>query len=114
VAKAYDMLPEDAGQRGTGPTAADNADTSLGVRHRSDKKSRRLDLSHEHGRNFDEVLRPPGFLPAHREAKVATPVNWKRERRDYRAGGLGTSTPSSLPGGWKARSRTSGSFPSPR
>ena len=78
VAKAYDMLPEGAGDSCDGRTAADNATVRTVFVVGPDKKIK-LMLSYPMttGRNFDEVLRVLDSLQLTATHKVATPVNWK-------------------------------------
>ena len=78
VAKAYDMLPEGAGDSCDGRTAADNATVRTVFVVGPDKKIK-LMLSYPMttGRNFDEVLRVLDSLQLTAAHKVATPVNWK-------------------------------------
>ena len=78
VAKAYDMLPEGAGDSCDGRTAADNATVRTVFVVGPDKKIK-LMLSYPMttGRNFDEVLRVLDSMQLTAAHKVATPVNWK-------------------------------------
>ena len=105
VAKAYDMLPEDAGTTSQGRTAADNATVRSVFVIGPDKKVKAmLTYPMSTGRNFDEVLRILDSCQLTAKHKVATPVNWKQ--------GDGTSSSSrpspttrrrrSIPQGWKS------------
>jgi thioredoxin-dependent peroxiredoxin len=78
VAKAYGMLPAEAGDSCAGRTAADNA-TVRNVYVIGPDKKIKLVLSYpmSTGRNFDEVLRVIDSLQLTAKHKVATPVNWK-------------------------------------
>jgi alkyl hydroperoxide reductase subunit AhpC len=78
VAKAYGMLPADAGETCEGRTAADNA-TVRNVYVIGPDKKIKLVLSYpmSTGRNFDEVLRVLDSMQLTAKHKVATPVNWK-------------------------------------
>ena len=78
VAKAYGMLPEDAGTSATGRTAADNA-TVRNVYVIGPDKRIKLLISYpmSTGRNFDEVLRVIDSMQLTARHKVATPANWK-------------------------------------
>jgi alkyl hydroperoxide reductase subunit AhpC len=78
VAKAYGMLPAEAGESCEGRTAADNA-TVRNVYVIGPDKKIKLVLSYpmSTGRNFDEVLRVLDSMQLTAKHKVATPVNWK-------------------------------------
>jgi thioredoxin-dependent peroxiredoxin len=78
IAKAYDMLPAEAGDSCEGRTPADNATVRTVFIIGSDKKVK-LMLSYpmSSGRNFDEVLRVLDSLQLTAKHNVATPVNWK-------------------------------------
>jgi len=78
VAKAYDMLPEDAGNTSQGRTPADNATVRSVFVIGPDKKIKAmLTYPMSTGRNFDEVLRLLDSCQLTAKHKVATPVNWK-------------------------------------
>jgi alkyl hydroperoxide reductase subunit AhpC len=78
VAKLYGMLPEDAGDRSEGRTAADNQ-TVRNVYVIGPDKRIKLVISYpmSTGRNFDEILRVIDSLQLTARHKVATPVNWR-------------------------------------
>jgi alkyl hydroperoxide reductase subunit AhpC len=78
IAKAYDMLPADAGETSEGRTAANNATVRTVFIIGPDKKIK-LMLSYpmSTGRNFDEVLRVLDSMQLTAAHKVATPVNWR-------------------------------------
>ncbi len=104
VAKAYDMLPEGAGDKAQGRTAADNATVrSVFVIGPDRKVKAMLTYPMSTGRNFDEVLRLLDSCQLTAKHKVATPVNWKQ-------GGDVIIVPAvsdadakqAFPGGWKA------------
>lgn len=79
VAKAYDMLPADAGDTSEGRTAATNATVRSVFVIGPDKKIKAsLTYPMSTGRNFDEVLRLLDSCQLTAEHQVATPVNWKR------------------------------------
>jgi alkyl hydroperoxide reductase subunit AhpC len=79
VAKAYDMLPEDAGNTSQGRTPADNATVRSVFVIGPDKKIKAmLTYPMSTGRNFDEVLRLLDSVQLTAKHKVATPVNWKQ------------------------------------
>ncbi|HEV8611135.1 MAG TPA: peroxiredoxin [Thermoanaerobaculia bacterium] len=79
VAKAYDMLPDEAGKTSQGRTAADNATVRSVFVIGPDKKIKAmLTYPMSTGRNFDEVLRLLDSCQLTAKHKVATPVNWKQ------------------------------------
>ena len=77
VAKAYGMLPADAGESCEGRTPADNATVRNVYVVGPDKKIKLL-ISYpmSTGRNFDEVLRVIDSLQLTAKHKVATPAHW--------------------------------------
>ena len=79
VAKAYDMLPEEAGATSQGRSAADNSTVRSVFVIGPDKKVKAmLTYPMSTGRNFDEVLRLLDSCQLTAKHKVATPVNWKQ------------------------------------
>jgi len=79
VAKAYGMLPDDAGNSSEGRTAADNQTVRSVFLIAPDKSIRAmLVYPMTSGRNFDEVLRLLDSIQLTAAHKVATPVNWKQ------------------------------------
>ena len=78
VAKAYGMLPAEAGETCEGRTPADNATVRTVFMVGPDKKIKlMLVYPMSTGRNFDEVLRVLDSIQLTANHKVATPVNWK-------------------------------------
>ena len=79
VAKAYDMLPEGAGDTSEGRTPADNATVRTVFIIGPDKKVK-LSLTYPMttGRNFDEILRALDSIQLTAKHQVATPANWKQ------------------------------------
>jgi len=78
IAKAYDMLPAEAGETCEGRTAADNATVRNVFMVGPDKKIKAIFVyPMSSGRNFDEVLRLLDSLQLTAKHNVATPVNWK-------------------------------------
>jgi thioredoxin-dependent peroxiredoxin len=78
VAKAYDMLPEEAAGNAQGRSAADNATVRSVFVIGPDKKVKAtLTYPMSTGRNFDEVLRLLDSCQLSAKHNVATPVNWK-------------------------------------
>ena len=78
VAKAYDMLPAEAGETCEGRTAADNATVRNVFMVGPDKKIKAIFVyPMSSGRNFDEVLRLLDSLQLTAKHNVATPVNWR-------------------------------------
>jgi thioredoxin-dependent peroxiredoxin len=79
VAKAYDMLPEEAAGEASGRTAADNATVRSVFVIGPDKKVKAtLTYPMSTGRNFDEVLRLLDSCQLSAKHNVATPVNWQQ------------------------------------
>ena len=79
IAKLYDMLPGDAGDRCEGRTPALNAPVRTVFVIGPDKRIK-LTLSYPMttGRNFDEILRVLDSIQLTAKHKVATPANWKQ------------------------------------
>ena len=104
VAKAYDMLPEDAGNAAQGRTAADNATVRSVFVIGPDKKVKAmLTYPMSTGRNFDEVLRLLDSCQLTAKHKVATPVNWKQGEDVIIVPAVSDAdAKQAYPGGWKA------------
>jgi alkyl hydroperoxide reductase subunit AhpC len=104
VAKAYNMLPAEAGDSCEGRTPADNATVRTVFMIGPDKKIK-LMLSYpmSTGRNFDEVLRVLDSMQLTAEHKVATPVNWKQGEDVIILPSVSEEeAKQKYPGGWKA------------
>ena len=78
VAKLYDMLPAEAGNKSEGRTAVDNATVRTVFVIGPDKQIKMMLIyPMSTGRNFDEVLRALDAIQLNAKHNVATPVNWK-------------------------------------
>jgi len=104
VAKAYDMLPEEAGSSSQGRTATDNATVRSVFVIGPDKKIKAmLTYPMSSGRNFDEVLRLVDSCQLTAKHKVATPVNWKQGDDVIILTSVSdTEAKEKFPGGWRA------------
>jgi thioredoxin-dependent peroxiredoxin len=104
VAKAYDMLPEEAGTTSQGRTAADNATVRSVFIIGPDKKIKAmLTYPMSTGRNFDEVLRLLDSCQLTAKHKVATPVNWKHGEDVIIVPSVSDAeAKQTYPSGWKA------------
>jgi alkyl hydroperoxide reductase subunit AhpC len=79
IAKAFDMLPADDGDKAEGRTAADNQTVRTVFLIGPDKKIKmNLTYPMSTGRNFDEVLRVIDSAQLTANNKVGTPGNWKK------------------------------------
>ncbi|MGN6725957.1 MAG: peroxiredoxin [Tepidisphaeraceae bacterium] len=79
VAKAFDMLPADAGNTCDGRTAADNATVRSVFIVGPDKKVKLiLTYPMTTGRNFSEILRALDSIQLTAKHTVATPAEWKQ------------------------------------
>jgi thioredoxin-dependent peroxiredoxin len=103
VAKAYDMLPEDAGETSEGRTAATNATVRTVYVIGPDKQVKAtLNYPMSTGRNFDEVLRLLDSCQLTAEHKVATPVNWQQGEECIIVPSVSDEEARErFPGGWK-------------
>jgi len=103
VAKAYDMLPEEAGHTSQGRTPADNATVRSVFVIGPDKKIKAmLTYPMSTGRNFDEVLRILDSCQLTAKHKVATPVNWKQGQDVIISPAVpDAEAKEKYPGGWK-------------
>jgi alkyl hydroperoxide reductase subunit AhpC len=78
VAKAYDMLPADAGDTSEGRTPALNQTVRSVFVIGPDKRIKAtLTYPMSAGRNFDEILRLLDSLQLSAKHQVSTPVNWR-------------------------------------
>ncbi len=104
VAKAYDMLPEEAGSTSQGRTAADNATVRSVFVVGPDKKIKAmLTYPMSTGRNFDEVVRILDSCQLTAKHKVATPVNWKQGEDVIIVPAVSDAeAKEKFPGGWKS------------
>ena len=104
IAKAYDMLPEEAGSTSQGRTAADNATVRSVFVIGPDKKIKAmLTYPMSTGRNFDEVLRLLDSCQLTAKHKVATPVNWKQGDDVIIVPAVSDDdAKKKFPGGWKS------------
>jgi alkyl hydroperoxide reductase subunit AhpC len=103
VAKAYNMLPADAGTTSDGRTAADNATVRTVYVIGPDKKIKlMLIYPMTTGRNFDEILRAIDSMQLTAKHRVATPVNWKQGEDVIIAGSVSNDEAKTIyPNGWK-------------
>jgi alkyl hydroperoxide reductase subunit AhpC len=104
VAKAYDMLPAEAGTTSEGRTAVDNATVRSVFVIGPDKKIKAtLTYPMSTGRNFDEVLRLLDSCQLTAKHTVATPVNWKQGEDVIIPPSVSDEQAKTrFPGGWKA------------
>jgi thioredoxin-dependent peroxiredoxin len=104
IAKAYDMLPEEAGSTSEGRSAADNATVRSVFIIGPDKKIKAmLTYPMSSGRNFDEVLRLVDSCQLTAKHKVATPVNWKQGEDVIIVPAVSDAeAKEKFPNGWKA------------
>jgi alkyl hydroperoxide reductase subunit AhpC len=104
VAKAYDMLPAEAGETSAGRTAATNATVRSVFVIGPDKGIKAmLTYPMSTGRNFDEVLRLLDSCQLTAKHQVATPVNWKQGEDVFIVPSVSDEqAKQKFPAGWKA------------
>ena len=104
IAKAYDMLPAEAGDSAEGRSPADNATVRSVFVIGPDKKMKAmLTYPMTSGRNFDEVLRLLDSCQLTARHQVATPVNWRPGEDVIIAGSVtDEQARQRYPEGWKA------------
>jgi alkyl hydroperoxide reductase subunit AhpC len=104
VPKLYNMLPDNAGVRSEGRTAAHNAPVRAVFFIIPDKKIKAmLTYPMTSGRNFDEVLRLLDSLQLTAAQPVATPVNWRHGDDVIIVPSVSDEqAKEKFPGGWKA------------
>src|SRR5215831_11490884 len=104
IAKAYDMLPADAGNTSEGRTAATNATVRTVFLIGPDKRVKAMLIyPMTSGRNFDEVLRLLDSIQLTAKHQVATPVNWKHGDDVVILGSVSDDDArAKYPDGWKA------------
>jgi alkyl hydroperoxide reductase subunit AhpC len=104
VAKAYGMLPAEAGESSQGRSPMDNQTVRTVFAIGPDKKIKLiLVYPMTTGRNFDEVLRVIDSLQLTAKHKVATPANWKHGEDVIIAGSVSDDdAKKQYPEGWKA------------
>jgi alkyl hydroperoxide reductase subunit AhpC len=116
VAKAYDMLPAEAGDSCEGRTPADNQTVRSVFVIGPDKKIKlMLVYPMSTGRNFDEVLRVIDSLQLTAKHKVSTPANWKHGEDVIISGAVSDEeAKKTYPNGWKAPKPYMRIVPQPR
>jgi thioredoxin-dependent peroxiredoxin len=116
VAKAYDMLPAEAGTTSEGRTPADNATVRSVFVIGPDKKIKAtLTYPMSTGRNFDEVLRLLDSCQLTAKHTVATPVNWKQGEDVIIPPSVSDEqAKQKFPGGWKTLKPYLRVLPQPR
>ncbi len=104
VAKAYDMLPEEAGETCEGRTPADNATVRAVFVIGPDKKIKAtLTYPMSTGRNFDEIVRLLDSCQLTASHQVSTPVNWKQGEEVIISTAVSDADArKKYPSGWKA------------
>ncbi len=104
VAKAYDMLPEEAGTTCEGRTPADNQTVRSVFVIGPDKKIKAtLTYPMSTGRNFDEIVRLLDSCQLTAKHQVSTPVNWKQGEDVIIAPAVSDAeAQKKYPAGWKA------------
>jgi alkyl hydroperoxide reductase subunit AhpC len=104
VAKAYDMLPEEAGETCEGRTPADNATVRSVFVIGPDKRVKAmLTYPMSTGRNFDEIVRLLDACQLTAKHQVSTPVNWKQGEEVIISPAVSDAeAQKKYPTGWKA------------
>lgn len=104
IAKLYDMLPAEAGDKAEGRTSMDNATVRSVFLIGPDKKIKAmLTYPMSTGRNFDEVLRLLDSCQLTAKHQVATPVNWHQGEDVIIVPAISDEqAKQKYPGGWKA------------
>lgn len=103
IAKAYGMLPADAGATSQGRTAAQNQTVRTVFFIGPDKVIKGvLSYPMTTGRNFPEILRILDSMQLTAKYKVATPADWKQGGDVIIAGSVNNDdAKKQYPGGWK-------------
>ena len=104
VAKAYDMLPEAAGEHVAGPHGRRQRHGPLGLPDRAGQEDQGdAHVPDEHRAQLRRGAAPARLLPAHGQAQGRDARELEAGRgRDHRAGGLRRRGEGEVPGGWKS------------
>jgi alkyl hydroperoxide reductase subunit AhpC len=102
VAKAFDMLPADAGDSSVGRTPADNQTVRNVFVIGPDKKIKLiLVYPMSTGRNFDEVLRVIDSLQLTANHSVSTPAQWQQGDKVIIGGAVNNEKAKEIFGEWE-------------
>jgi alkyl hydroperoxide reductase subunit AhpC len=102
VAKAFDMLPADAGDSSVGRTPADNQTVRNVFVIGPDKKIKLiLVYPMSTGRNFDEVLRVIDSLQLTAKHSVSTPAQWQQGDKVIIGGAINNEKAKEIFGEWE-------------
>ncbi|HEX3618470.1 MAG TPA: peroxiredoxin [Solirubrobacteraceae bacterium] len=102
VAKAFDMLPADAGDSSVGRTPADNQTVRNVFVIGPDKKIKLiLVYPMSTGRNFDEVLRVIDSLQLTANHSVSTPAQWQQGDKVIIGGAINNEKAKEIFGEWE-------------
>jgi alkyl hydroperoxide reductase subunit AhpC len=102
VAKAFDMLPADAGDSSVGRTPADNQTVRNVFVIGPDKKIKLiLVYPMSTGRNFDEVLRVIDSLQLTAKHSVSTPAQWQQGDKVIIGGAINNEKAKEIFGDWE-------------